>query len=252
MPILHAPNQIDVFVPIGEELTVTASPAASAYVSEPVTFSTSATVSGKSVTFGPFTASTRLRVRCTAGSVQYAQSELDDARWDDLRFPAQGINPAGAAGPPTVDDTAFPGTLLFSGSAENTIAGVAQMPHRWKIGSAIRPHIHYAKTTSAAGGVVWQWRYRAANAGDVFPAYSAWTAAEAGVPHSNTADKHAIDSFPELDMTNGRESALICWQIRRLPSDAADTYSSDVRFFEFDLHYQSDKNGTVGEFPDIG
>ena len=33
--------------------------------------------------------------------------------WDDLRFPAQSINPAGTAGPPTVDDTTYPGTLLF-------------------------------------------------------------------------------------------------------------------------------------------
>lgn len=34
--------------------------------------------------------------------------------WDDLRFPAQGINPAGAADAPTVDTATRPGTLLFS------------------------------------------------------------------------------------------------------------------------------------------
>ena len=57
-------------------------------------------------------------------------------RWDDLRFPAQGINPAGAASPPTVDDTTFPGTLLFATNATNVIAGVAQLPHAWKRGTA--------------------------------------------------------------------------------------------------------------------
>lgn len=59
--------------------------------------------------------------------------------WDDLRFPAQGINPAGAASPPAVDEvlTSFTGTLLFSGSQENVIAGVAQMPHSWSPGTWI-------------------------------------------------------------------------------------------------------------------
>lgn len=116
----------------------------------------------------------------------------------------------------------------------------------------LRPHIHYAKTTTGTGGVVWQWRYTLANAGAVFPAYSAWMTATASVPHSNTVNKHAIDAFPALDMTGNRESCIVLWQIRRLPTDTADTYSADVRFFEFDLDYQSDKNGTVGEFPEIG
>lgn len=61
--------------------------------------------------------------------------------WDDLRFPAQGINPAGAANAPTIDDvlTSFPGTLLFAGNAENVIVGIAQMPHAWAKGTSIRP-----------------------------------------------------------------------------------------------------------------
>jgi hypothetical protein len=38
--------------------------------------------------------------------------------WDDLRFPVQGINPAGVADAPAIDTTltSYPGTLLFSGT----------------------------------------------------------------------------------------------------------------------------------------
>ena len=77
----------------------------------------------------------------------------EDGVWDDLRFPAQGINPAGAIAPPDVstDLAAFPGTLEFSGTALNIITGVFQMPHTWQEGTEIHPHIHWMKAVSGAG-----------------------------------------------------------------------------------------------------
>lgn len=169
--------------------------------------------------------------------------------WDDLRFPAQGINPAGAVGAPTVDTATVPGTLLFSGSAVNLIAGIAQMPHSWLAGSAVRPHVHWAKTTSAAGGVEWEWCYAIAGAGEVLPAYSAWLPATVGVADSDTAGRHAISKFPELTMTGKKESTIIAWQVRRNPAAVGDTYATNARFFEFDIHYQMSKFGTIPEYP---
>lgn len=169
--------------------------------------------------------------------------------WDDLRFPAQGINPAGQTDAPSIDTTTFPGTLLFSASVVNLIAGVAQMPHAWSRGTAIHPHVHWAKSTSAAGGVVWEWCYSIADIGGTFGAYSAWTAATAVVSDSNTASKQALAAFPLLDMTGYKESTMIAWQLRRNVDATADTYAAVARFFEFDFHYQSNKLGTVQELP---
>ena len=169
--------------------------------------------------------------------------------WDDLRFPAQGINPSGQAAAPSVDRTAFPGTLLFSNTVANLIAGVAQMPHAWNRGTEIHPHLHWSKTTNAAGGVVWEWCYSIADVGGTFGAYSAWLPAESKVPDSNTASKQALDVFPWLDMTGYKESTMICWQVRRNPDATGDTYADAVRLFEFDFHYQSNKLGTVREIP---
>lgn len=64
----------------------------------------------------------------------------DTGLWEDLRFPAQGINPAGSSAPPDVE--ALTGMLAFDNSADNMVGGVAQMPHSWKSGTAIEPHVH--------------------------------------------------------------------------------------------------------------
>ena len=174
---------------------------------------------------------------------------VQSPRWDDLRFPAQGINPAGQTDAPSVDTTTFPGTLLFSASVVNLIAGVAQMPHAWSRGTAIYPHVHWAKTTSAAGGVVWEMCYSIADIGGIFGAYSAWVAATDVVLDSNTANKQALASWPAITMTGYKESTMVAWQIRRNVAATADNYAANARFFEMDFHYQVGKLGTTTEIP---
>ena len=116
--------------------------------------------------------------------------------WDDLQCPADAFDPAGVASPPTIDNATVPGTWLFSGTLENNLAIVRQMPHRWQTGGTIRPHVHWEKTTTGSGEVMWQWCYSIANVGAVFPAYSSWIDGTNAVPHSNTVRKHALDTFP--------------------------------------------------------
>ena len=175
---------------------------------------------------------------------------VEDGYWEDLRFPAQGINPAGSAAPPTVDATAtgFPGTLLFSHSADNVIAGVAQLPHSWQRGTALRPHVHWAKTTSATGTVAWRFRYSWADIGETFGAYSTYATGTHVVSHGDTAEKHALTTFPDMTPATGvGESSMICWQLLRDVSE--DDYGASVRLFELDFHYQTNKKGTKSEIP---
>lgn len=170
--------------------------------------------------------------------------------WEDLRFPAQGINPAGAADAPSVDTTltSFPGTLLFSGSNENVIAGVAQMPHAWSAGSSIQPHIHWSKPVGSANAVAWELYYRHLGfpndvAGDwVGPIAGTITAGD-----QTASNSHIITSFDAIDMTGKRESSMLCWQIRR--QGATDADNGTARLYEFDIHYYSVKAGTVTPTP---
>jgi hypothetical protein len=143
----------------------------------------------------------------------------------------------------------FGGTFLFNGaSSVEVIGGVAQMPHEWLQGSQIHPHIHWAKSTSAAGGVVWQLRYSIADPGGTFGTYSEWVSCTNPVPDSDTIHKQAIAAFPYIDMTAFGLSAVILWEVRRDPTDVADTYDADARFCEFDIHYQKSGLGSLVEF----
>lgn len=169
------------------------------------------------------------------------------AAWEDLRFPAQAINPAGAPNAAAVDSTTYLGTLLFAKGQDAHIAGVAQLPHAWKRGTAIRPHIHWAKDTSAAGTVAWELRYVVADIGGVFGAYSAWVRGTLAVSDGNTAHQQALTAFGEIALTDVGESGMVLWELRRDVSE--DTYGSTVRLFELDFHYQTNKAGTKDEVP---
>jgi len=170
------------------------------------------------------------------------------AGWEDLRFPAQGINPLGATAPPNIDNTVMPGTLLFSSSQVNSIAGVAQMPHSWLVGSSVHPHAHWAKTTSGAGDVVWEFCYALAGPGGTFGAYSSWEACANSIPNDDVANKHAVSAWSLLSLGTLPESTIILWQIRRNTAALADNYAADARLFEFDIHFQVSRFGSVSEF----
>jgi hypothetical protein len=170
--------------------------------------------------------------------------------WTDLRFPAQAINPAGATAAPAVDTTlsGFPGTLLFSGSAENIIVGIAQMPHEWERGSAVRPHIHWSKPVGSADAVSWVLYYR--HIGMVGDPPDAWVGPVAGTlvaGDPTNADEHLITAFGDVSMLGRKESACIAWRVHRLGNTDAD--SGTARLYEFDIHYRAGKAGTDTEIP---
>ena len=192
----------------------------------------------------------------SSGTATYRIEDADKsaqdigAEWDDLRFPAQGINPAGAVAAPDVetDETKFPGSLLFDGGTSEVVAGVAQLPHGYKKGSDLYPHIHWQKTTSASGGVVWHFYYRISSKTG---GSAAWVGPVVGVdelPHADTADREAITTFGSISGNGLSLSQIIGWRIYRMPAETADTYAADARLLEFDIHYQIDSAGSGGEF----
>lgn len=170
-------------------------------------------------------------------------------RWEDLRFPAQGINPPGAAADPGVDTTT--GLLVFSPLLDNVIAGVAQMPHGWLPGSAVHPHLHLRFPTSAVGvTTTWRFDYAIANVEENFVAAAGTYASLATITVPNPQDvlKHVVGAFGELSMTGFRESAIIMWRVWRIVGGAGDDPNA-THLMEWDLHYQVQKQGTVPEYP---
>lgn len=166
-----------------------------------------------------------------------------NVKWDDLRTPASGINPVGASSPPTFDTT--DGSLLFAKG--NVVAMWFQLPHGWKEGTDIKPHLHWSKTTTNTGLPNWQIKYKWCNAGDIMPAFTSLFGGSEAVTNSNTVDKHSIFSFGSISSTGKLISSMLCVYLQRT-NDASDTYADDAKLLEFDIHYQIDSTGSTQEF----
>jgi hypothetical protein len=163
-------------------------------------------------------------------------------QWDDLRGPASGINPVGspsAATPNTSD-----GSLTFAKG--NVAIAWFQLPHAWKVGSDIFIHIHWSKATSASGNVNWQMQYKWANIGSGMPAFSALTSGTHVISDANTADLHALTSWPAVAGTGKTISSMICVYISRT-NNASDTYTGNANLYEIDIHYEVDSFGSREE-----
>lgn len=169
--------------------------------------------------------------------------------YDDERFPSADINPIGAISDPEVDitETGFPGTLLFSGSADNLIAISAQTPHRWKIGTPLYPHIHWSNPTGTADAVTWELYYRIC--GNIGSTASAWVGPIAGTLVAGSpavTDQHCVTSFGAISMTGLVESAMVLFRLYR--RGTTDASSGTARLLEFDYHYLQSRFGTPTQF----
>jgi hypothetical protein len=178
------------------------------------------------------------------GKVTTSEVLLSDTAWDDLRFPAQGINPAGSAAPPSVNTT--DGTLEFSASATNVIAGIAQMPHSWKTGTSIEAHIHWSPTNTNTGNVYWRFEYEIQPINGVFTGFTTANTLDAAIGVADTHQIHGLASIDASAITT--VSAIIKWKLSRIGGDATDTYNAVAKLLELDFHYQIDGFGSQEEF----
>lgn len=177
---------------------------------------------------------------------------LTDSVWDDLRFPASAVNPPGQASDPDFDTVN--GGWLFASNGTELVFLMAQMPHQWVEGTAIYPHVHWQKTTSAGGDVLWRLEYKMAPIGEVMD--SSFTALDVstvvdGTPDLDTANQHLISAFASIDMTGRDLSDMLVMKFSRIGSDGDDTYGADARMLEFDIHFEIDSLGSAEEFSQI-
>lgn len=173
--------------------------------------------------------------------------DVSAPRYGDMLGSVVGINPAGPANAPGVDSD--DGSLLFDSGLTESVVLALQLPHSYAEGTPIMPHLHWAKTTSAAGSVAWSLQYRWANPGGVL---GAWSASELATPTAivdgDTEDQHAISAWSAIDMTGAEISAIVQMKISRIGGDASDTYGADAKLLYVDCHYQLDSLGSVGEY----
>lgn len=163
-------------------------------------------------------------------------------QWDDMKFPFESTR-RGATSKPDYDTTNN-GLLFPQNDATEITYAVAQLPHHWREGSVIMPHMHYIQDEVAVP--TFKINYRWYNNGEAVPGFTTLST-DAGTGPVFTYISGSILQilpFQEIDGTGFRISSMIDLQIYR--DDNAVT--GDVLGKEFDIHYQIDAFGSVEEF----
>lgn len=168
---------------------------------------------------------------------------LPGGGWDDLTFPATGINPPGAASDPA--RSTADAMLEFSASATNILAGVAHLPHRKKFGTKIYPHIHWYPATDAAGDVYWRFEYKLVPVGNAIPANYTTINKTVATPE---AVAHVITSFGGIAPGDTDLGTVLLWKLSRMGAEETDTYDAVARLMEFDIHFWQDSIGSGQEY----
>ncbi|GGK42956.1 hypothetical protein GCM10007963_08760 [Lutibacter litoralis] len=185
------------------------------------------------------------------GSLSYVGNAT---RWEDLKVPVNTIKIKGTVDDAKWDDFIGNTALLwFEGGKSQDAVFTVQMPHGWKEGTAIYPHVHW--TTGRAGSstgpednrVEWNLEYTWAKVGEAFSATSTNTGSVVAAPNTGTiaVKEHVITPLGPIS-GNGKNlsSMLIC----RLYRSSTDTFGGDAGLLEVDFHYQVDSDGSNQEY----
>jgi hypothetical protein len=173
--------------------------------------------------------------------------ELAETVWDDMRTPVQSLKLSGVK-PPSW--TAWLGgqVLGFSDQAiegnEEEVFFTLQLPHGYKEGTDIMPHVHWVGSDTATGNVCWKMGYTWANIASAFGASAVVTGLGA---NSSTANTHILTELTDLTGTGKTASSMLNCSLRRNSSNAADTYTGSAYLLEFDVHYEIDTIGSRTE-----
>ena len=129
------------------------------------------------------------------------------------------------------------------------------MPHTWKAGTMIYPHMHFSVTSSNSGVIRWGFEYSWARRHDstgqiAFPAPSV-TYLDFTVP-ANSEYTHFVAEVPQgqgIAGTGLEVDAMILMRIFREAGSAADTFAGSAFGITADLHIEVDRASTPNRAP---
>ena len=180
----------------------------------------------------------------------------------DLVVPLYNAKPGEAANQPTWGKIKDNGagsrgvyTYNFDGANEQEVFFSVQLPHNWKEGSAIFPHVHWAPQTSGqAGNIVWGIEYTWVNYDAAtplaFPNTALITATSVAVNGTANLNQHLITAFAALtpNSTQDKISSILMCRFYRKGTDVADTYNGSAAVLSVDFHYEIDAIGSRTEY----
>lgn len=154
-------------------------------------------------------------------------------------IPAATMTGAGAsAAAPAADARG----LSFPTGSDADVPFQVVMPADWQLEGDLALHLTWCKTTSAAGAVKWQSRYRICKPGaGALTAYSAWADIDTHVAaNGDTAERVAVARFADLDMASTDEGTVVIFDVRREGSSGSDTYAAAAVLIAAGVRYPAD------------
>lgn len=222
----------------------------SGWADYPLKIGTGVTTNSNKIRFGNPGGGHYIEIDLTNGNLRLYGNAT---QWDDLRIAGSNVR-LGATAPTlaTFGPSGNLRTLRFDAGQNDEVFFEIQMPHAWKEGSRIYPHVHWAPVSATAGNVVWTLEYSWANINEAFGAPSTMNtdATAAG----GTAWVHKITAFKDgsanayIDGTGKTLSSMIAFRLSRNAGAGSDTLAADVAFLEFDIHYEVDSFGSDLEY----
>lgn len=161
-----------------------------------------------------------------------------DTVWNDII-----INPSNLKGGASVPNfSVFIGViyqLLFLNAQSDEVFGSFEIPHDYKEGTAIYPHIHWSPSNTNTGNCVWQFDYVKENINGTFSSVTNLTITQAG---SGTALGHQLaETNIPIPGTGMKIGDIVIFRLGRATGDA---FTGDAFLHSVGVHYEIDKVGS--------
>jgi hypothetical protein len=165
----------------------------------------------------------------------------DAAAWDDLLVPLTTTR-VGSNSKPDFDEVNV-GYLFPNNNTAEILYFIVQMPHRWKVGTRVYPHVHYRRT--AAGVPTYKFVYSWFNIGSAVAAPTETYTLDTEVIPYTSGSIHQINATSSgIDGTGKGISSILVCELYRDDSSVA----GDVLTYQFDIHYQVDSLGSRDQY----
>jgi hypothetical protein len=173
--------------------------------------------------------------------IQISSAYVDPPRWDDLRVPLTSTVAGGVNDPTFAIFRGGTRSWSFTNLVIQELFFVAQLPHFYKQGTNIFPHVHWSPSDAGAGNVVWGLEYSLQSPpdGGAFPLPITIGAIQAT---AEIAFQHQRASFPQIVGIGFLISTVLIGRIFR--NMVGNTYASPAFCHEIDFHYQIDNIGS--------
>jgi len=178
------------------------------------------------------------------GRPQQLGADATRSAWNDLSVPLTQSKQGNTA-KPDYDYTNL-GYLFPQNDATEILYMTVQMPHFWKEGSRIYPHVHWNQAADLAP--VFKIDYRWFNVGDAVPAtWTTFVMDQLAISYTSGTIHQINAGTGGIDGTGFRLSSAL--QIKLYRDD--NVYTGDALATMFDIHIETDAFGSELEFSKV-